>query len=258
MKISVLLSSYNQKKRLFYSLQSLMRQKLNNNDEFEIILADDNSTDGTIEMVKKEFPSVIISTNVDSKLNKYTLASNLNSAAKIATGDRLVFSNGDVVFSSGFVNAHSDRLLQGNVIFGPCERSSEEINKYMEFLSIKIKNEIIEDRYFNGVKEIVSFLSQKKLISPDPHHDGSVYTYNEKFSTIHPWGGNYSVEKKHFDAVNGFDNREYYGGEERVLVGKIVDKFGCDVLSNVNAYAIHLWHPQVNSENNKIKQEYKF
>ena len=66
MKISFIITSFNQKKRLFYSLQSATFQKLSDGNDYEIILADDNSTDGTIEMVKKYFPSVRISLNEKS------------------------------------------------------------------------------------------------------------------------------------------------------------------------------------------------
>jgi len=258
MKLSLIISSYNQKKRLFYSLQSAINQKLSEENEYEVILADDNSTDDTLEMVKKNFPNVIISLNSESEKNKYTLASNQNCAAKIATGDRLIFTNGDIIFSSNFVEEHANKKLQGNVIFGPCERSGEEIAKYLEYLLIKVKNTIIEQKYFNNYKEIIRFLSEKKLITKDPHHDGSVYTFNKEFSVIHPWGGNFSVDKNHFDSVGGFDGRQYYGGEERFLVKNIVDKFNCNVLSNKNAYSLHLWHPQINNENNKIRKEYNF
>lgn len=258
MKISLLISSYNQEKRLFYSLQSAVNQKMSENNTLEIILADDNSTDGTIEMVKKYFPAVIISFNPKSINQKYTLADNWNQAAKIATGDRLIFSNGDILFASGFAEAHADPKLNGHVIFGPYERSDGKIGKFLEFLPIKIKNQIVKNRYFTSYKEVVTMLSDQNWITRDLHHDDSVYTYNQEYSIIHPWGGNFSVMKDHFDSVGGFDGRKYYGGEERVLVGKIVNTFNCKVLSNKNAYAIHLWHPQYNQEGIDNKVEYYF
>lgn len=258
MKISLLLSSYNQEKRLYYSLQSAINQKMSEGNSLEIILADDNSIDGTHDMVKQHFPDVIISVNDKSKKDTYTLADNWTRAAKIATGDRLVFSNGDILFASGFAEAHADPIFNGHIIFGPYERSDEQIGQYLEFLPMKIKDTIVQTRHFTSYKEIVKMLSENNWITKDLHHDDSVYTYNQEYSIRHPWGGNFSVMKEHFDSVGGFDGRQYYGGEEMALVDKIVKKFNAKVLSNKNAYAIHLWHPQLNKHGETTRQQYFF
>ena len=258
MKISLLLSSYNQEKRLFYSLQSAISQKMAEGNSIEIILADDHSTDGTYKMIEKYFPDVIVSLNDKSIKNKDTLADNWNQAAKLATGDRLIFSNGDILFASGFAEAHADPIFDGHIIFGPYERSDEKLGPYLEFLPMKIKDQIINERQFSSHKEIVKLLSENNWISRDLHHDDSIYTYNQEYSIRHPWGGNFSVMKSHFDAVGGFDGRQYYGGEEMALVEKIVTKFPSKVLSNKNAYAIHLWHPQYNKHGLNTRQEYLF
>ena len=84
MKISFIITSFNQKNRLFYSLQSAVSQKLSEGNDYEIILADDNSTDGTIEMVKQNFPSVRISLNKKSIPGKFTTCTNKNTAVQIA------------------------------------------------------------------------------------------------------------------------------------------------------------------------------
>jgi glycosyltransferase involved in cell wall biosynthesis len=257
MKISFIITSFNQKKRLFYSLQSAIHQKLSNDNDYEIILADDNSTDGPIEMVKKHFPSVRISLNNKSIPGKFTTASNKNCAIKMAQGDRLVLSNGDVIFSSGFIDSYCNPIWENNVVFGPCERSDEKIDNYLTNLLIPIKDEIISTPKLNNHKEIVRILSDNNWLYPDPHHDGSVYTYNNEYSVIHPWGGNMSVMRDHFEEVDGFPEYDFYGGEEDALTKKIVDMFKVKVVSNGKSYSIHLWHPQYNNNDIKIRPEYE-
>jgi glycosyltransferase involved in cell wall biosynthesis len=117
MDVSMIVSSFNQKTRLNFCLQSLQVQELNFN--WEVILADDNSTDGTLDMVAERFPFVKISKNNKSESGVYTLADNWNAAAKLATGKRLVFSNADMVYSKYFLAAHMDPIMQDSIIFGP-------------------------------------------------------------------------------------------------------------------------------------------
>lgn len=257
MKISFIITSFNQKNRLFYSLQSALSQKLSEGNDYEIILADDNSTDGTIEMVKELFPSVKISLNEKSIKGKFTTCSNKNTAIKMAQGDRLVLSNGDIIFANSFIESYCDPIWENKIVFGPCERSAEEINTYFEPLKIKVKNKIVETRLLNNHKELVVLLSDKEWLNSDPHHDGSVYTYNKQYTPIHPWGGNMSVMRDHFEEVDGFPEYDFYGGEESALCEKIVKEFNVPVVSNGKAYSIHLWHPQHNNESIKTRPNYQ-
>lgn len=256
MKISFIITSFNQKKRLFYSLQSAVAQKLSEGNEYEIILADDHSTDGTLDMVKANFPTVRISLNDKPITNKFTTCTNKNTAVKMAQGDRLVFSNGDILFASTFIDSYCSPIWNDHIVFGPCERSNEQIDPYFEPLFIKVKDKIVETRLINNHKDLVRLLSDKEWLHPDPHHDGSVYTYNKEFSPIHPWGGNMSVMRDHFEEVDGFPEYDFYGGEEGALCKKIVDKFNVPVVSNGKAYTIHLWHPQHNKEGLKTRLNY--
>jgi len=258
MKVSFIITSFNQRKRVYYSLLSAVNQKLSNGNDYEVILADDNSTDGTLDMVTELFPTVKISLNDKSITGKFTTCTNKNAAVKIATGDRLILSNGDIIFSSSFVDSYCDPIWGDNMVFGPCDRSSENIVPYLEDLPIKIKNSNIKIKKVISHKDIVKILSENKWIDKDPHHDGSVYTYNQEFSPIHPWGGNMSVMKHHFEAVGGFPELTYYGTEEGRLCTSIYNQNpGIKVLSNGKSYSIHLWHPQHNNEGIKHRIEYE-
>lgn len=234
-KASVIISSFNQCRRLKHSLSSIVKQDY---DNYEVIIADDNSTDDTIEMINALFPGVKISLNKKSKNKTYTLADNWNTAAELATGKRLIFTNGDNLFSSSFVSAHMDSVMQNDIIFGPNERTTEEIEQYLD------------------CRTHLELLKSIKTIERDLRHDDSAYTYNNTYNTWYPWGNNFSIPADIFKDVSGFPSKDVYGGEEKELFDKVVLKHNTQIKSNKNAYTLHLWHPQHNNTKNKEREVY--
>ncbi|MGF7081514.1 glycosyltransferase family 2 protein [Mucilaginibacter sp. UYCu711] len=57
-KISVLLATFNRKEKTLSCLNSLFAQELGTDITFDVFLTDDNSTDGTPNMIRKQFPVV--------------------------------------------------------------------------------------------------------------------------------------------------------------------------------------------------------
>ena len=97
LKVSIIIVNYNGKELLQKCLDSLLKV---NYDNFEIILVDNNSTDGTVEFVTKNYPSLII-IKLDS--NKGFAEPN-NIAAKISNGKYLLFLNNDTVVTPNFIS----------------------------------------------------------------------------------------------------------------------------------------------------------
>ena len=56
-RISVIIVNYNGKELLQKCLESLFKIDYNN---FEVILVDNNSTDGSVEFVTKSYPNIIV------------------------------------------------------------------------------------------------------------------------------------------------------------------------------------------------------
>ena len=96
-KISVIIVNYNGKKLLENCLESLFKTDYNN---FEVILVDNNSTDGSMEFVTKNYPKIIV-IKLDS--NKGFAEPN-NIGAKIAKGEYLLFLNNDTVTTTNFIS----------------------------------------------------------------------------------------------------------------------------------------------------------
>jgi len=233
MVISVIISSYNQCKRLRHCLDSAVKLKTKFADSIEIIVTDDNSTDGSVELIK-QYP-VKLWTSTRGVKEKYTLASNWNDAVfNVAKGDRVLFTNGDHILTSWFADNHADPVMCDDIIFGPgFQTHPNSLN-------------LIEDPT-STYKDIVNNCSSNKWILPDRHVEGSTQTYNVEWPSNFPYGYNFSVRRDHFESVGGFEEREYWGGEEQTLCDKIVEKFpGTRIVSNCNSAVIHLYHVPYN------------
>ncbi len=94
--VSIIIVNYNGRHHLEECLKSLMQVTYK---KFEVILVDNNSTDGSIEFVKNNHPSIKI-----KKLDKnYGFAEPNNIGAKIAKGDFLLFLNNDTTVNPNFI-----------------------------------------------------------------------------------------------------------------------------------------------------------
>lgn len=249
-KISLIISSFNQKKRLRRCLQSALAQKIGANvSEYQIIVADDNSTDGTIEMLNDPddefFGKIQLHLNSRSIHKTYTLADNWNTAVSdLANGDRLIFTNGDIVFSLGFVEAHGDPIMQDHIIIGPAMRTTSDIVPY------------INDPQYN-YSQIIGIASMNNWLVPDMRQGNIAHSYNKEEKTWHVYGYNFSIPKKYFDGVGGFPQHKQYGDEDIILASIVAADFNCKVLTNKNAFGVHLWHNQFNVHGKFNRDEYQ-
>ena len=91
MRLSVIIVNYNVKYFLEQCLLSVQRACAGLQSEVSVV--DNNSSDGSVEMVRKRFPEVKVIANHD---NKGFSAAN-NQAIKIAEGDYILLLNPDTV-----------------------------------------------------------------------------------------------------------------------------------------------------------------
>lgn len=94
-KASIVIVTYNSRRYLKSCIESIMKQDY----PFEIIIVDNCSTDGTIEFMRENFPSIKL---IESKKNKGYGAGN-NLGVKFAKGKYLVVVNPDTVVEGGWL-----------------------------------------------------------------------------------------------------------------------------------------------------------
>ena len=94
MKYSFIIPTLNEEKLLPVLLKQISESDILRKYEYEIIISDGGSTDSTIEIAK------LYKTKIVSHSGEYrqTIAEGRNNGAKIATGDILLFLDGDIVF----------------------------------------------------------------------------------------------------------------------------------------------------------------
>lgn len=94
--VSVIIVNFNGRRHLERCLESLMQADYEN---FEVILVDNGSCDGSVEFVEEKYPQIKI-----KKLEKnYGFAEPNNIGAKIASGEFLLFLNNDTVVTPNFI-----------------------------------------------------------------------------------------------------------------------------------------------------------
>lgn len=102
MKASVIIPAYNSKERLYNSLLTLNEQECE--EEFEVIVADNGSEDGTLSMLesfKAEFPLIFVRIEQNRGI-----AYGRNQAVRNARGEILIFHDSDMLAEKHLVAKH--------------------------------------------------------------------------------------------------------------------------------------------------------
>tara|TARA_B100001758_G_scaffold9906_1_gene7438 strand:+ start:1069 stop:1893 length:825 start_codon:yes stop_codon:yes gene_type:complete len=251
--ISVIISTYNKPHFLEKVLTGYLCQSFK---DFEIIIADDGSSDETrkiIENFKKIFQQEIYHVwHEDSGFQKCRI---LNAAIIKSSNDYLVFSDGDCIPNSKFLETHSKLATKGYFLSGGHFPINEKVSNTLSIEDIRtqicftkkflfLKGQPIGKNYFKLVNNsLLSNLFDK--ITPTRS------TFN---------GNNSSAWKSDVIKSNGFDQRMEYGGLDCEL-GYRLNNLGIKSIQIRNRTTVlHLYHtrPYKNSKaiekNRKIRQ----
>ena len=109
--VSVVMTSYNQLATLELALESFVRQDVL---PIEVIISDDGSTDGTFEWLdglsQDKYPFNV--SYITCSHNGYNLAGAYNAGAAKARGERIIFTNADILHRSESVKGHMGLKLR--------------------------------------------------------------------------------------------------------------------------------------------------
>ena len=108
MDVSIIIVNYNTRDLLYNCLASIYRQT--KGVVFEIIVSDNGSTDNSVEMIKLEFPAVII---IENKANLGFGKAN-NFGAAIASGQYVLFLNSDTILKNNAILFFYDYATKNN------------------------------------------------------------------------------------------------------------------------------------------------
>ena len=159
MQVSIVIVSFNGKNVLCDALTSIVKSKTE--FTYEIIVVDNNSSDGTIDKVKREFPQVKI---VSSGSNLGFAKAN-NIGIKIATGQFVLILNPDIIFSDyvldkmiEFMNKNKECGIATCKLLNPNNTIQDSVRRFAGFLDIVLcrspLRKFMPERYRNKVDEL--------------------------------------------------------------------------------------------------------
>ncbi|MCX5422574.1 glycosyltransferase family 2 protein [Streptomyces sp. NBC_00078] len=106
MKASLVVPTYNSRELLAPCLISLNHQRLDPSDEFEVVLVDDGSTDGTADMVNAlplKYPVRFLHL---PRTEESCRSAARNAGIRVAEGELIVFADGDQIIDPLFLREH--------------------------------------------------------------------------------------------------------------------------------------------------------
>ena len=243
MKISVIMSTYNAESWLEKVLIGFSCQTFT---DFEIIIADDGSKEGTkllIERLRNEMDIPLV--HVWQEDNGFQKSQILNKAIIAAKGDYLVFTDGDCIPRNDFVATHNYYKEEGYFLSGGYFKLPMDIS-----LAITKENILNQDCF--NVKWLksrgkISSSKKMKLITK-----GMFSKFLNKITpTNASWNGhNASGLKKDVLEINGFNQEMQYGGQDRELGERLFNKGLKSKQIRYSAICVHLDHKRgyVNEE----------
>lgn len=232
---SIILSTYNQPDWLRKVLIGYEQQTHTN---FEIVVADDGSADETRILIE--------GFKINSKLNiqhvwhendGFQKTKILNKAILASNGNYLIFTDGDCIPRKDFVETHLTLKMDNHFLSGGYFKLPLNISKLIT------EGDIINQSCFkkewllkNGLKKSFKL---NKLTSK-----GVKERILNKFTpTKATWDGmNASGFKTDVLAVNGFDERMRYGGEDRELGERLMNYGVTPIQIRYSAICVHLDH----------------
>ncbi len=235
MKASVIFSTYNSTEWLEKVLWGYSVQTVK---DFEIVIADDGSGPETREVIERFKAELDIPIQhvwqPDEGFQKSRI---LNKAIVAAKADYLIFSDGDCIPRKDFVEVHLKQRKPGHFLSGGYFLLTMPTSKTIT------RDDIISQRCFS-----VSWLAK--------HGQPVTYKalklavrgvfrnlFNALTTTKPTWNGhNSSGWKQDIIEANGFDERMQYGGQDRELGERMLNKGVKGIQVRYSAVVIHLDH----------------
>ena len=248
-KASIVIPTYNRAKYLDLTLQSIKNQVAEGFD-IETIVADDGSTDNTVEVVRKYEKLFDIKYFFQEDIGNRTAAAR-NLGISNAKGDIIIFVDCGIILSSNCISEHvnmhatsSKAVAAVGYVFG-FDQYSPDIDKLIHHVNMHDIDGSIGQLNFMGLFKDMREKLYKKID----------YKINEMPA---PWAFfitcNCSVSRTTLDEVGHFDiNLDFNWGVEDLELGYRLWKHGVAFMVCNNAKSIH--YPHNDDMSQKFEEE---
>ena len=234
-KLSVIISTYNAEAWLEKVLWGYGCQTFK---DFEIVIADDGSGPKTkvlIDTFRREYGLDI--NHVWQEDDGFQKSRILNKAVVACKSEYIVMSDGDCIPRADFMEIHATEMEVGCFLSGGYFMLPMDISTKID------KNDVLSGNCFD-----VKWLKSNGLKSSFKNNKLNSKGFKSKLlNTVTPtkpsWNGhNASGWKKDIVAVNGFDERMQYGGQDRELGERLVNYGIKPKQIRYSAVCVHLDH----------------
>ncbi len=245
--ISVIVSTYNREKNLRLCLTALRQQSFG---DFEVIVSDDGSTDGTPSVIQEfDFPRYHY---VWHRHNNFGLSKTRNDGAKLSSGEILCFIDADILLVPDALQV-ANELYQENV--------SRAVGGYFKYLKdMVITPDDVKNRWddiWNMRLEVPA--NPVKQYKPEGYDIREVprnlpenaaqkddlfsHEHDVSYTPLCLIGGNMMIPKNVFEDVGGFDESfTTYGGEDAEMSLAIISR-GFGISYSRRMAGVHVAHP---------------
>ena len=213
MFFSVIIPTYNRKPILEKCLRALENQHLKDDriSGYEVVVVDDGSTDGTLEWLAANSQDFTHTKMLSQEHLGPAAARNLG--VEHSRGDIIVFIDSDLVVTENFLQAHADKLKEGEKKIG-----SDRLFTY---------GWVINTSNFDNPSS-----EQYKITD---------------FSAAYFATGNVAIARKWLKLAGGFDTGFQLYGWEDLELGVRLKKLGLKLIKCPAAVGYH-WHPPFSLE----------
>jgi glycosyltransferase involved in cell wall biosynthesis len=247
---AVIISTYNQSQWLELVLHGYTLQTIK---DFEIIIADDGSDERTKVVIDRFCSQTEIDViHVWQEDDGFQKTKILNKAIEASNAKYLIFTDGDCIPRKDFVEQHCELRRKKHALSGGYFKLTESISN-------QISKDIISQQYcFNTNWLLLKGQPKSFKLNKLTTSSFKAKLLNALTPTKATFDGmNVSCYKADILAVNGFDERMQYGGEDRE-VGERMMNNGIKFLQiRYNAICLHLHHnrPYKNAENEAVNAQ---
>jgi glycosyltransferase involved in cell wall biosynthesis len=234
-KVSVIISTYNQPDWLKLVLYSYHIQTV---EDFEIIIADDGSDERTKNIVNaftsKTDLNVFHIWQKDDGFRKTVI---VNRAILQANANYLIFTDGDCIARKDFVETHLKLQQPKCALSGGYFKLTQAIsNKISE--AIILEQKCFDKQWLLNQGQPKSFKFNK--LTKSKFKAQFLNTLTPTKATFD--GMNVSCWKADIMAVNGFDERMEYGGEDREVGERMMNNGVKFLQVRYSAICVHMYH----------------
>lgn len=232
LELAVILTTYERPAHLVRSLLSLAMQR-DVAGRFEVVVADDGSTDGTHNLVRKfarnaNFPLKWISHPHDG----FRVSLCRNDGVRASSAPYLLFTDSDCVFPADHLLKHLAARRPRIVRAGDCVRLDEETTDLVD-------EDAIRSGAFSGwgSRDERQRLFHKRI--KEQYYQIVRHPTKPKLT-----GYNIGISREDFEAVNGFDENFIGWGCEDDDIAYRLRRAGRRIASALPyTHGFHLWHP---------------